>query len=126
VKVLLVDDHRQIRKIIKKLLIKLPFNINIYECEDGEEAVKIYNEEKPDLILMDIIMKKLDGLEAIRQITSEPTKTKIIVVTQLPEDEYKQEAIKAGADEYLNKENLILLPEMIENIFNSSNKKFIN
>mgnify|MGYP001602899993 CR=1 FL=1 len=125
-KVLIADDHRPIREIIKKLLIKLPFNTNIYECEDGEEAVKIYNEEKPDLILMDIIMKKSDGFSAIRRIRLISPEATIIVISQLPEQEYRQEALDAGAVDYLNKENLILLPEMIENIFNSSSKNFIN
>lgn len=120
-KVLLVDDHKQIREIIKKLLIKLPFNINIYECEDGEEAVKIYNEEKPDLILMDIIMKKLDGFSAIRRIRLVSPEAVIIVISQLPEQEYRQEALDAGAVDYLNKENLNELPRLIENLVQKIN-----
>ncbi|MBI5731550.1 MAG: response regulator transcription factor [Ignavibacteriales bacterium] len=125
-KILIVDDNERIRKLINKLLDKLNTPIDVIECADGEEAVKIYNEEKPDLILMDIIMKKLDGFSAIRRIRLISPKATIIVVSQLPEQEYRQEALDAGAVDYLNKENLILLPEMIENIFNSSNKNFIN
>lgn len=113
-KVLLVDDHRQIREIIKKFLIKLPINIKIYECEDGEEAVKIFHEEKPDLILMDIIMKKLDGLAVTRRIHLTSPEAIIIVISQLPEQEYRQEALDAGAVDYLNKENLNELPQLIE------------
>lgn len=113
---LIADDHQQIKKIIKKLLIKLPFEINLYECEDGEQAVKIFNDEKPDLILMDIIMKRLDGLSAIRRIRLISKKVTIIVISQLPEQEYRQEALDAGAVDYLNKENLNELPRLIENL----------
>jgi len=120
-KILIVDDNERIRKLINKLLDKLNTPIDVIECADGEEAVKIYNEEKPDLILMDIIMKKLDGFSAIRRIRLVSPEAVIIVISQLPEQEYRQEALDAGAVDYLNKENLNELPQLIENLVQKIN-----
>ena len=116
-KILIVDDHQQIREIIKKLISKLPFKTDIFECGDGDKSIEIYQKEKPDLILMDLMMKRLDGFTTIRRIRLLSRDTVIIVVSQLPEQEYKQESLSAGANDFLNKENLNQLPKLIENLF---------
>ena len=121
-KILIVDDNQRVRKMIRKFLEKLPYSLSITECSDGKEAVVIHKEENPDVILMDIMMEKMDGIEAIRQIKTSQSKVKIIVVSQLPEQEYKQEAINAGANDYLNKEDLSQLPAIIERLTRHKNK----
>ncbi len=113
-KVLIADDSPLIRDVIRRFLEKSFDNPFIIECSDGEDAVTIQRNENPDLILMDIMMERMDGLEAIRQIRKQSPASKIIVISQLPEDEYKQAALDAGALDYLNKENLIELKAKIE------------
>lgn len=110
-----MDDNERIRKLIARLLEKLNIPLKVIECENGEEAVNIYSEEKPDLVLMDIVMDRMDGLKATKRIVEADKEAKIIIVSQLSEEDYKQEAIKAGAFEFLNKENLSQLPKLIEN-----------
>ncbi len=111
-----MDDNKQIRNLIKKILKKTFPDVIAVEATDGKDAVEQFTKEKPDLITMDILMDNMDGVEAIKKIISISDKTKIIVISQLPEDEYKQETLNAGAIEYLNKESLTLLPEMITRI----------
>lgn len=67
VKILIVDDNERIRKLIARLLEKLNIPLKVIECENGEEAVNIYSEEKPDLVLMDIVMDRMDGLKALKE-----------------------------------------------------------
>lgn len=115
-KVLIADDNQRIRSLIRKLLNQLPYEICILECENGEAAIEVFNSNKPDLILMDIMMEKLDGLSATRSIMHISSSAKIIIISQLSEQECKQEALNAGAVDYLNKEDLYKLPEIVEKI----------
>lgn len=117
-KILIVDDSIQIRSLIKKMLKNSSRNFDLLECSDGEEALQINKTHKPELVLMDIMMQKLDGLTACKKITEDFPKTKVIIITQLSEDEYREEAFNSGAIEFLNKENLHQLPEIIKRIFN--------
>lgn len=113
-KFLIADDSPLIRDVIRRFLEKSFDHPDIIECCDGDDAVALQRNEKPDLILMDIMMDRMDGLEAIRQIKKQSPLSKIIVISQLPEDEYRQAALDAGALDYLNKENLIELKDKIE------------
>jgi two-component system, NarL family, response regulator DegU len=112
-KILIVDDNTRIRELIKKNLVKLDENNMLIECDDGEDAIDLFNTHSPDLVLMDIMMKRMDGFSAIKKILLKSPTAKIIVISQLPEQEYKQEAFNCGAVDYLNKENLYLLGQMI-------------
>jgi YesN/AraC family two-component response regulator len=67
-------------------------------------------------------MKKMDGLTAIKNIRLVSSSVKIIVVSQLPEEEYHKEAISIGADEFINKENLSKLPDMLNEFLKTNNK----
>ena len=89
-------------------------NVELLEAIDGEDAISIFQKKRPDLILMDIVMAPVDGLAATRKIISMNPLTKIIIVSQHPEEEYKREAFACGAIEYCNKENLSAIPSMIE------------
>ncbi|MBA4317558.1 MAG: DNA-binding response regulator, partial [Flavobacterium sp.] len=84
-KVLIADDHAQMREIIRKLVLSLPEVESVIECENGEEALSISIKEQPDLILMDLLMKKMDGFTAIKKIKSAGVLSKIIVVSQISE-----------------------------------------
>ncbi len=121
-KIFIVDDNQRIRKLIKKHLEQLSVPVEVFEYENGESAVSNFQKSQPDLILMDIMMKGMDGLTAIKEIRKISTDVKIIAVSQLPEEEYKTETISIGANDYLNKENLSKLPDMINEFLKTNNK----
>lgn len=105
VKVLIVDDHAIVRKGIRALLATEP-NIQIAgEAKDGREAVNEVERLQPDVILMDLVMPEVDGIEAIRQITGRQPAARILVLTSFATDEKVFPAIKAGALGYLLKDS---------------------
>lgn len=110
-KLLIADDNRNVRKILRSICND--FFDQIIECEDGSDAVEIYSRESPDLILMDIKMKKMDGIEATKILVSENPGAKVIIVSQFNEKIYVDAALKAGAVEYVNKENLRRIEEIL-------------
>jgi len=104
IKVLLVDDHALFREGLRFLLTDETEVEVIGEAEDGLEAVKQVAQLKPDIILMDINMPVLDGVEATRLILKQEEAVGIIILTMYPQDEYVIEALKAGAKAYLLKD----------------------
>lgn len=116
-KVLIADDNKQMRDFIRNLLLRHISDLELIECSDGDEAVRLQKEHCPDLILMDIMMQRLDGLSAIRLIHKTLSTQKVIVLSQLPAEDYEEEAVLAGASKYLSKENLDRLPELINDLF---------
>lgn len=116
-KILIADDHEHMRGIIIKMLSGLPFNIDFFECSDGLDAITAITAQNPDIVLMDLLMKKMDGFSAIKILRAAGNKAIIIVVTQFAESEFKEEVIRLGADYFLNKENLLSLPKIITDLF---------
>jgi len=103
IKVMLVDDHDLVRTGIKRLLEDHP-NINIVgEATSGEQALELITENDPDVVLMDINMPGIGGLEATRKLLQRKPKLKIIVVTMHEDDMFAQRLLKAGAMGYLTK-----------------------
>lgn len=119
-KILIADDNKRVRELLKKLILFSIPKVEFVESTNGEEAVNNFFKEKPDLVLMDIAMKPMDGLQATRQILSVSPNAKIVVVTQLSENEYKQEAVEAGAIEFINKENLSVLTGIINKLMHNN------
>lgn len=117
-KLLIVDDNKQVRNFIKMVLKQAAGVIEYVECSNGEEAVQAYRTEHPDLVLMDIMMDKLDGLSALKLIHAFDSHSKVIIVSQLPETEYGQEVLELGAIAFLNKEFLFKLPQVIKTVQN--------
>lgn len=85
------------------------------EATDGEEALQLAQELRPDVVLMDITMPRLDGLEATRRIKAEWPETKVIVLTVHQEEVYRKTARECGADAFLAKKTVgsQLLPTII-------------
>ena len=104
IKVLLADDHGLFREGLRSLLEDQDDIEIVGEAEDGLEATKLVSRLKPNIVLMDINMPVVDGVEATRTILSENDTVNIIILTMYPQDEYVLEALKAGAKAYLLKD----------------------
>jgi NarL family two-component system response regulator LiaR len=94
-----------VRKGIRALLLTDPDIEFIGEAENGREAVKKVEMMQPDVVLMDLMMPEMDGIEAIRQITAKNVKTRILVLTSFATDDKVFPAVKAGALGYLLKDS---------------------
>ena len=104
-KLLIVDDNPAVRKLIAH--IAQPFAGDIFECSDGADALSAYQEQQPDLVLMDIRMKEVDGITATRQIKANEPTAQIIIVTDYDDDALREAAMLAGARGYALKDNLL-------------------
>lgn len=106
IKVLVADDQALIRLGLK-VLFETEGDISLVgEAANGAEAVRVAREVRPDVVLMDVRMPVLDGIEALRQIVAEPqlAETRVIVLTTFELDEYVFEALRAGASGFLLKD----------------------
>jgi len=103
IKILLADDHAMLRQGIRMLLDNEPDFEVIAEAGDGEEAVRLCKTYKPDIVLMDVGMPKLGGLEATRQIKAAHPATAVLVLTIHDDEEYVIGFLEAGATGYLMK-----------------------
>jgi DNA-binding NarL/FixJ family response regulator len=104
IRVLIADDHKIVRQGIRKLLEAESDLEVVGEALDGREAVKKASQLKPDLVLMDIAMSNLNGLEATRQIKKNLPKVKVLILTMHKNEEYVLQSLQAGASGYLLKE----------------------
>ncbi len=105
IRVLIADDHAILRKGIRALLGTEPDMEVVGETADGLETVALAAALRPDVILMDLVMPKMDGIEATRQITSEQPGVRILVLTSFAADDKVFPAIKAGALGYILKDS---------------------
>jgi NarL family two-component system response regulator LiaR len=104
IRLLIADDHLIIRQGIRSLFMDREDILIIGEAENGQDAVQKFQELKPDVILMDLVMPKMDGIEAIRIIKQQFPCAKILVLTSFDDDDRVFPAIKAGAQGYLLKD----------------------
>jgi NarL family two-component system response regulator LiaR len=103
IKVLFVDDHEMVRIGVSAYLSAQPDIEVIGEAEDGAEAVELALSLRPDIILMDLVMKGMDGIEATKTIMDRWPEAKIIIVTSFLDDEKVYPALEAGAASYMLK-----------------------
>ena len=101
--ILLVDDHALVRKGLRSLFDTQPDFEVIGEASDGFEAMRLMDELKPDLVLMDLSMPKMDGIAAIGQVKRKSPEAKVLVITMHMDRNYLAPALKQGADGYLLK-----------------------
>ncbi|MDI6451848.1 response regulator transcription factor [Anaerobaca lacustris] len=105
-RILIVDDHGIVREGLRSLLERNSDMEIIGEAEDGLAAVRLAKELKPDIVIMDITLPWLNGIEATRQILHVSTTTKVIVLSMHAEGHIVREALNAGACAYVLKMNL--------------------
>jgi NarL family two-component system response regulator LiaR len=105
IRVLITDDHAIVRKGITALLATEPDIEVVGEASDGADAVAKAQALRPDIVLMDLVMPRMDGIEATRQITGQSKNTRVLVLTSFAADDKVFPAIKAGALGYLLKDS---------------------
>jgi DNA-binding NarL/FixJ family response regulator len=105
-RVLLADDQALVRAGFRVLLQSEPDMHVVGEAADGEEAIQLTRSTRPDVVLMDVRMPRLDGLEATRRIASDPqlVGARVLILTTFEIDEYVFEALRAGASGFLLKD----------------------
>jgi DNA-binding NarL/FixJ family response regulator len=105
IKVILVDDHSLVRAGIRSLIQNISGVEVIAEANNGRDAIRLIDELIPDLVLLDIAMPELNGLEVISRISKDNTETKVIILSMHTNEEYVVQALKAGAAGYLLKDS---------------------
>jgi len=103
--ILIADDHRIMREGLRSLLEKSGNFECVAEADDGYQAVKLAMELRPDIIIMDIAMPNVDGIEATRQIKSELPEVQVVVLSIHATRNYVLQALQAGASAYLLKDS---------------------
>ncbi len=100
--ILIVDDAAFMRMMIKDILTKNGYNV-VGEAENGAKAFEKYNEVKPDLVLMDITMPEVDGIQALKNIRAADAGAKIIMCSAMGQQAMVIESIQAGAKDFIVK-----------------------
>ena len=103
-RIVIAEDHRILREGLRSLISSNPDFEVVGEAEDGRDAIRCVDELKPDLVLMDLSMPKMNGLDAIAEVKNRCPDTKLLVLTVHKAEEYVFESLKAGADGYLLKD----------------------
>lgn len=106
-RIMLADDHQLVRAGFRALLKQMPAVDVVAEATDGREALELFKKHRPDVLLIDIAMPRLNGLEAIARITKESPNAMVIVLSMYTNQEYVIQAMQAGARGYLLKEDAV-------------------
>ena len=102
--IVIVDDEPDFRQIVRTILADLPGVVTIVgEAADGEEAFTIVLRERPDIVITDLIMPHLNGVELTRRIRQELPDTKVILISSYTEDAYRLMVSDSGADAFVSK-----------------------
>jgi two-component system, NarL family, response regulator DegU len=112
--ILVVDDHEKMRSLLKEWLEIVFPECKVIEAKTGEEAVVLARVEAPKLVIMDISLPKMNGIEATQLITKEVPAAKVVMLTMYEDEVYRAEAFSAGASDYVPKRlmQVSLLPSI--------------
>ncbi|MFB6203617.1 MAG: response regulator [Candidatus Nanohaloarchaea archaeon] len=101
-KALVTEDSSFMRKILVNILEDLGFD-EIKEAENGEQAVEKYRDSRPDIVLLDIVMEEMGGIEALKQIKEMESDATVIMISAVGQQEMVDEAMDLGAEEFVEK-----------------------
>lgn len=101
-RVMVVDDALFMRNILKDIFVRHGYEV-VAEAENGETALQLYQESKPDLVTMDIVMPKKSGIEALQEIMAVDPEAHVVMVSALGQDTLVLEAVEAGARDFIVK-----------------------
>jgi DNA-binding NarL/FixJ family response regulator len=105
IRLLLADDHTLVRAGMRTLLGTLPDVEVVAEASDGREALRLVEQHRPDVVLMDVTMPELNGLEATARVAKDFPETRVVMLSMHASEEYVLQALNAGAAGYLLKES---------------------
>ena len=100
-RILIVDDSKFLRMLLADLLTRNGFEV--LEAESGEQAVKVFLEESPDLVTLDILMPGRDGIETLQDLRAQSPEARVVMVTALGMEDYIKRALDSGADGFILK-----------------------
>jgi len=100
-KILVVDDDVMVRNFLERFLSKKSYQVDT--AENGNQAIEIIKKERPHLVLLDIKMPAMNGIDVLKEIKKIDPSVGVIMITALQEEEIAQEAMKLGADDYICK-----------------------
>ena len=104
-RILLCDDHTLVRAGIRGLVLEVPGAEIVAEADNGREAVALAREHRPELVVMDISMRELNGIEATAQIVADQPATRVLILSMHTTEDFVRRALKAGAAGYLVKDS---------------------
>ena len=113
-RILIVDDSVIMRAHLRKILAAE--NVEIRESGDGADAVRQYPAFRPQLVIMDIRMPEMNGIEAIGKIRKMDPAARVIILTEYDDENLRREAREAGALEYVRKDEMLGLPDFVKGI----------
>src|SRR5215217_8969055 len=106
IRVLVVDDHRHIHDVITRVLMGIPDICIVGQAANGAEAIKLCEEVGPDLILMDVVMPLMDGMQATERIREKHPDLKLLVLSSFQDHESVHQLLRGGAVGYITKDAL--------------------
>jgi two-component system, chemotaxis family, chemotaxis protein CheY len=113
IKILIADDFFYMRLMLKNLLVMNDFDV-VGEAEDGQDAVEKYKELHPDVVLMDVVMPRLDGIAASKMIRQQDPKARIALISAVGQQDILDQAAKIGINHYILKP--FSFPDIIETL----------
>ncbi|MCR9132477.1 MAG: response regulator transcription factor [bacterium] len=115
--IMIVDDHIDIRRILRQIIsVGHTGELQFIECESGEDAIQLYKTEQPDLVLMDIELKNMNGLEATASILNRNKDAKVLIVSSYNLSGYRRKAAKIGAYGFVSKDHLFEVKSYLNKI----------
>jgi two-component system, NarL family, response regulator DesR len=117
VTIVVADDEEQYRELVRVLLASLSDTmIVVGEAANGEEALSIALRERPDIVITDLVMPRLNGIELTKRIRQELPQTRVILMSSFTEDAYRMMASDSGADAFVSKQVIVhsLLPAIYD------------
>lgn len=120
-KIVIADDSSLLRDRIRSLLNSIDDNLEVYEAENGQEALQLLREKKPDLAILDIRMPEMNGIEVLKKISELGLKLKVCMLTSYPYKQYREKCFAAGASYFFDKNQS--MDELMEVVSTLANEK---